>query len=119
VVLLNAEKNSKTKKSNFKKKIEHSILEKELLSKVAKYRSLTEKALSLIEIKAEEGTLGNAVAQDFLAMAQNYFSDGNFFEKKGDFLTALAAYSYAHAWLDAGVRARLFHAEDDQLFTLP
>ncbi len=112
---------AKTKKTT-RKKIDsknQNLLFNELIEKVAKYRSLTEKALSLIEIKSEEGTLGNAVAQDFLAMAQNYFSDGNFFEKKGDFLTALAAYSYAHAWLDAGARARLFQAEDDQLFTLP
>jgi len=41
------------------------------------------------------------------------------FKEKGDLLTALASFSYAHAWLDAGVRAKLFEAEDDQLFTLP
>ncbi|MBS3057208.1 MAG: DUF357 domain-containing protein, partial [Candidatus Diapherotrites archaeon] len=33
---------------------------------------------------------------------------------------ALAAFSYAHAWLDAGVRAKLLDARgDDNLFTLP
>lgn len=104
---------------NFLKKTEKFDLESALLKKVEKYRKLTEKALSLVLIKAEEGTLGFSVGQDFLAMAQNYFADGTFFEKKGDFLNALAAYSYAHAWLDAGVRAKLFQAEDDKLFTLP
>ena len=35
-------------------------------------------------------------------------------------LLALPAYSYAHAWLDAGVRAGLLDAQgDDRLFTLP
>lgn len=111
--------NPKQKKANSRAKIENLNLENKLHLKLAKYRSLTQKALSLIEIRAEEGSLGHAVAEDFLAMAQNYYSDALFFEKKGDFLTALAAYSYAHAWLDAGVRARLFHAEDNQLFTLP
>ena len=94
-------------------------LEQELEEKVAHYKELTEKALSLVTIKADEGTLGRMVAEDFLAMAQNYFNDAKHFEKKGELLTALAAYSYAHAWLDAGVRAHLFNADDEQLFTLP
>jgi hypothetical protein len=52
-------------------------------------------------------------------MTKNYFSDAQHFKEKGDLLTALASFSYAHAWLDAGVRAKIFHADDDQLFTLP
>jgi uncharacterized protein len=61
-----------------------------------------------------------AIADDFLDMARRYFADAEHFEKKGDFLLALPAYSYAHAWLDAGVRAGLFDAQgDDRLFTLP
>jgi hypothetical protein len=52
-------------------------------------------------------------------MAKNYYDDAKFFKEKGNLLTSLAAFSYAHAWLDAGVRARIFEASDDQLFTLP
>ena len=53
-------------------------------------------------------------------MSKNYFSDALYFEEKKDFLTALAAYSYAHAWLDAGVKAGWFdHRGDDLLFVLP
>ena len=52
-------------------------------------------------------------------MATRYFQDAKFFEKKGDKLTALAALSYAHAWLDAGARLGLFDvAHDNVLFTV-
>lgn len=95
-------------------------LEMELRQKVKRYRALTEKALKKVKIKvaAEHGLY--AAAADFLVMAQNYFKDAQHFERGGKLLTALAAYSYAHAWLDAGVRAELFDAKgDSKLFTLP
>lgn len=92
---------------------------KELEIKVEKYRKLTEKALKVIEINEKNSEKENKIAADFLSMAKNYFNDAKHFEEKGDLLTALAAYSYAHAWLDAGVRAKVFKAEDDALFTLP
>jgi len=91
----------------------------DLKNKVEKYRKLTGKALKVIEINEKNSEKENQIAKDFLSMAKNYFNDAKHFEEKGDLLTALAAYSYAHAWLDAGVRARIFKAEDDQLFTLP
>jgi len=87
--------------------------------KVEKYEKLTSRALKEIKIKKGLTEKENAVAEDFLSMAKDYFSDAKHFKEKGELLTALAAFSYAHAWLDAGVRARLFDAKDDQLFTLP
>ena len=52
-------------------------------------------------------------------MARNYYSDAGHFGKQGDMLLALAAYSYAHAWLDAGVRAGILDGKgDSRLFTL-
>jgi hypothetical protein len=42
--------------------------------------------------------------------AVKIFNDAKYFTKQKNLLTALAAYSYAHAWLDAGVRARVFEA---------
>lgn len=92
--------------------------EKKLKEKVEKYKALTEKALQLIEFNERNNAREQAIALDFLDMAKNYFSDGKHFQKKGDLLTALAAFSYAHAWLDAGVRAKIFKATDNQLFTL-
>lgn len=92
----------------------------ELQEKVNRYRQLTKEALNKVEIIVPEGTKEFQIAADFLSMAKNYFSDAGYFEKKGDLINALAAYSYAHAWLDAGVRAKVFDGKyDDRLFTLP
>src|SRR3989344_8754830 len=91
-----------------------------LVEKVAKYAALTEKALGKIKIMRNLDAGQIAIANDFLQMARNYFSDAKHFAQKTDLLTALAAFSYAHAWLDAGVRAKLFDAgNDSKLFTLP
>ncbi|MFA6269256.1 MAG: DUF357 domain-containing protein [archaeon] len=94
-------------------------LEKDLVTKVEKYQKLTERALK--EIKIKKGITPNEekIALDFLSMAKNYFNDAKYYKEKGELLVALASFSYAHAWLDAGVRAKVFEATDDQLFTLP
>ena len=94
--------------------------EKELMVRVKKYRRLTETALKKASIKAEKGSIDFVRAADFISMAQNYFNDGKHFQEKGKIGLALAAYSYAHAWLDAGVRAGIMDGKkDDRLFTLP
>ena len=63
---------------------------------------------------------GALVANDFVQMAKNYYHDALFFKHEAQLLTALAAFSYAHAWLDAGVRSGLLDGkEDHQLFVLP
>ncbi|HIH15950.1 MAG TPA: DUF357 domain-containing protein [Candidatus Diapherotrites archaeon] len=94
--------------------------DKELLERVARYRSLTETALKKIRLKEGLTAKEKATAGDFLAMARDYARDAGYFDGKGEHLTALAAYSYAHAWLDAGVRAGWLDAQgDDRLFTLP
>ncbi len=91
----------------------------EIIKKVEKYEKITKKGIDLIKKKENLTIEQNKIAEDFLSMANNYYNDGKFFKEKGDLLTALASFSYAHAWLDAGVRAHLFDASDDQLFTLP
>jgi len=84
-----------------------------------KYRALTERALKKVSIKAKSGSRDFERAEDFLSMARDYFNDGKHFEQQGDLLLALAAYSYAHAWLDAGVRAGFLDGKrDSKLFTL-
>ncbi|MBU2099821.1 DUF357 domain-containing protein [Candidatus Micrarchaeota archaeon] len=91
----------------------------QLEEKVQRYFFLTGKALQKIEFKKNLTVKEKAIAVDFLSMAKNYFSDAKHFSEKNDLLNSLAALSYAHAWLDAGVRAGLFDAkEDDFLFTL-
>ena len=92
----------------------------ELQEKVLHYHSLTEAALKKVSIKKGLSAKEKKIAADFLEMAKNYFSDAKHFEEKGELATALAAFSYAHAWLDAGVRAKLLDGKnDDKLFTLP
>ena len=94
--------------------------QRELEEKVAKYKSLTQQALKKVSFKVEKGSREFEIALDFFDMAERYYADGKYYLEKGDLLTALAAFSYAHAWLDAGVRARFFDAQgDDKLFTLP
>ncbi len=88
--------------------------------KLEKYWSMTEKALSLVKIATtDKNSREYKSAADFLQMAKNYLSDSKHFAKKGDFLTAIAAASYAHAWLDAGARLGLFKVDgSSDLFTV-
>ncbi len=96
-----------------------TITEKEIIEKVEKYEKLTTRGLKEIKFKKNLSEIEKATAEDFLSMAKNYYNDAKYFKKEGKLLTSLAAFSYAHAWLDAGVRAKVFIATDDQLFTLP
>jgi len=87
---------------------------------VKKYHSLTEKALGRVSIKKGLSVPEQEKAMQLLEMAKNYFSDAKHFEREGRLETALAAFSYAHAWLDAGVRLGFLDGKkDDKLFTLP
>ena len=88
--------------------------------KVAHYKKLTKAALEKVGFVPGLGEKEQKTAEDFIEMAKNYFADAQHFGEKGELMDALAAYSYAHAWLDAGVRAGWLDAKgDDKLFTLP
>jgi len=94
--------------------------ENALEKKVKRYCSITQKAINKVSIKKGLSKKELEIAKDFLSMAQNYSNDAKYFKQKKDFANALAAYSYAHAWLDAGVRAKIFNSSgDSSLFTLP
>ena len=85
----------------------------EVKERSAKYRELTEKALGKVAAMEERGN-------ELLEMARNYLEDGKHFEEQGNYVLALAAFSYAHAWIDAGVRLKFLDGKgDDRLFTLP
>ena len=77
----------------------------EIEEKVQKYKELTEKALGKVKFQNDISKKEIKIAKDFLRMAKNYFEDATHFQEKNELLNALAAFSYAHAWLDAGVRA--------------
>jgi uncharacterized protein len=76
-------------------------------AKLDKYFALTEKALTIIKVVATKDDFSR-IAEDFLMMAKSYFSDAKHFREKGDYVNAFAAVNYAHAWLDAGARMKIF-----------
>jgi len=95
-----------------------SLLE-ELKFRVQKYEKLTKQALQEVQIAAEKGTKDYERARQFIQMARDYFSDAKYYAEKGDNITALASFSYAHAWLDAGVKAGFLKGDNPKLFVQP
>lgn len=84
-----------------------------------KYLELTTEALTRVRSAPPSRSFLAGAADDFLAMARAYLSDAEHFRESGDADRALAAVSYAHGWLDAGVRLGLLDGgTDDARFTL-
>ena len=86
------------------------------LEKLKKYFSITKEALDMAKYKFDQKR--KEQAEDFFDMASRYYSDADHFYKKGDYVNAFAALNYAHGWLDAGARIRLFKVNDSRLFTV-
>lgn len=84
--------------------------------KLEKYFKLTSAALK--EARKNIAREKQKEANEIIEMVSNYISDSEYFQDKGDFVNAFAALSYAHGWLDAGVRLGLFDVNDDRLFTV-
>ena len=85
--------------------------------KLEKYFSVTKSALEKAESSGNRTKLEKE-RQDFLDMIKRYISDAEHFKEKGDLVNAFAALNYAHGWLDAGARIRLFDVKDSRLFTV-
>ncbi len=87
--------------------------------KLDRYFSITKEALEKAgsNLSEEKKTINfKPIAEEFLDMAQRYFDDARHFYSKGDAITAFAALNYAHGWLDAGARLKLFNVKDSRLF---
>ncbi len=83
-----------------------------------KYLRLTREALGRVVPATPGRSFLRGASDDFLAMARSYLADAEHFSAAGDAERALAAASYAHGWLDAGVRLGLLDGgNDDQRFT--
>jgi hypothetical protein len=91
----------------------NSVVTKE---KLERYFVITGEALAVCKTALDKERLRDA--SDFLDMASRYYSDAKHFENKGDYVLAFAALNYAHGWLDAGARIRLFKVNDSRLFTV-
>lgn len=91
----------------------------ELAEKTDRYESLLAAALDAAEPVPPADTPLREVADEFAEMAAAYLDDGRHFRAEDDLVNALAAFSYGHAWLDAGARAGLFAVPDEgHLFTV-
>lgn len=84
-----------------------------------KYLALTDEALQRVRVAAPRRSFLVGASEDFLAMARAYLSDARHFREQGDTDRALAAASYAHGWIDAGVRLGLLDGGDDDVRFTP
>ena len=87
--------------------------------KTDRYEQLLDEALTAAEIAPPTGSPLADAAADCEEMARSYLEDGRHFRENDDLVNALAAFSYGHAWLDAGARLGLFEVPTDyHLFTV-
>ncbi|AHG03853.1 hypothetical protein HALDL1_09760 [Halobacterium sp. DL1] len=91
----------------------------DLHEKMDRYEGLLAEALDEAESVPPAGTPLAEAAAEYEEMAQSYLEDGRHFREHDDPVNALAAFSYGHAWLDAGARIGLFDVpESGHLFTV-
>jgi hypothetical protein len=91
----------------------------DLAEKTDRYERLLAEALAAATIAPPSGTPLADAAADCEEMARSYLEDGRHFRAAEDPVNALAAFSYGHAWLDAGARIGLFAVPaDGDLFTV-
>jgi len=87
--------------------------------KTDRYERLLTEALDAAEVEPPAETPMGEAAAECLEMAESYLKDGRHFRDDDDQVNALAAFSYGHAWLDAGARVGLFDVPTDgHLFTV-
>ena len=87
--------------------------------KTDQYEELLAEALDAAEIAPPPGTPLHEAATDCEEMARSYLEDGRHFREDDDDVNALAAFSYGHAWLDAGARVGLLDVpREGHLFTI-
>ncbi|EMA45397.1 DUF357 domain-containing protein [Halococcus saccharolyticus] len=91
----------------------------DLDEKTDRYERLLADALDAASVVPPDGTPLAESATEYREMAQSYLDDGRHFRETDDPVNALAAFSYGHAWLDAGARIGLFAVPtEDDLFTV-
>ncbi|MFB6143666.1 MAG: DUF357 domain-containing protein [Halorientalis sp.] len=91
----------------------------DLAEKTDRYEDLLAAALEGSALAVPPDTHLGEAAAEFEEMAQSYLEDGRHFRAEDDPVNALAAFSYGHAWLDAGARLGLFDVPaQDHLFTV-
>jgi len=92
------------------------IKDKITKEKIQKYFNLTSKALGIA--KKSVAKTKEKEAKEIILMVECYLSDSKHFEKNKDYVNSFACLNYAHGWLDAGARLKIFNVDDDNLFTV-
>lgn len=91
----------------------------DIAEKTDRYEGLLADALAEATIDVREDSPLYAAAMEYREMATTYLEDGRHFREEDDLVNALAAFSYGHAWLDAGARLGIFDVPDEgHLFTI-
>ena len=83
---------------------------------IKRYLKITKKALDKASKAIPTGK--KEQAEIVLDMANRYYKDALYFQKRNKPVTALAAVSYAHGWLDCGSKIGLFNVRDTKLFVV-
>ena len=86
------------------------------LTKIEKYYKLTSKALAIAKKSIAKGK--QKQAKEIILMVECYLSDSKHFQEKKDYVNSFAALNYAHGWIDAGARLKIFNVTDNKLFTV-
>lgn len=90
-----------------------------LNEKSGRYKNLLDTARHAVRTAPETGTAAGEFADRVLFIVAVYAGRGNLCHATGADEDALACFSYAHGWLDAGVTAGLFVITDHhELFTV-
>ena len=91
----------------------------DIVEKTNRYEGLLSEALEEATVSPPAETPLETAAVEYLEMARSYLKDGRHFREQDDLVNALAAFSYGHAWLDAGARIGLFEVPTEgHLFTV-
>lgn len=89
------------------------------VEKAKRYETLLAEALGEADPVPPEATPLGEAARTFIDLAEAYLADGKHFRAEDDPVNAVAAFSYGHAWLDAGARLGLFDVPTEgSLFTV-
>ncbi|MEK6914248.1 MAG: DUF357 domain-containing protein [Nanoarchaeota archaeon] len=84
--------------------------------KLDKYYNITNKAFNIAKISVIKSKLKEA--KEIFIMVEAYLSDSVYFKKNKDYVLAYGALNYAHGWLDAGARLKIYKVKDNKLFTV-
>ena len=87
-------------------------------ARIEKYRKITQEALALAKKNIKKGKENEEKAKEILQMVECYLADSEHFEKSGHLVNSLSCLNYAHGWLDAGARLKIFNVKDNRLFTV-